>query len=948
MTPPVRPLLSTLILCAMAWLSSLPGARLVGADTPWTMVLSPDNSFNVWILKDGQPLLSTGSYGWGPGWSGFPGPASLSATTRGSAGTLECIAPWFNFVGVALHARATASDTVTYQYLLATTRARPVMMLETGFLLTPAAQHGSLVLTAADGSETTTTLPWPRVDLLSPQKIRRIRFDLTGSGAITVDISPACRLHHESNNLRVALIADRSVPGAALVTLTYHFPGAVTYLTDDQAVQSLIKPLAGPDWFPLTVKTDPAALAGVASITDMSSWLDAPAGKHGGVRMVGDHFECADGTHIKFWGTNLAYAGACAPSKPWAEATAARFARQGINGVRLHKFTEPAGAQGISDPNDATQYLAAGMDRLDYMCAQLKSRGIYFGMSHTFGFTVQPGNRDQLLDYDEIRRNAKGNTYALINYAEDVQRLMISRVVTLLNHVNPYTKLRLADEPALAYIELQNEDDIFFWSTAGVTDEARWPSYTTYLKKRFATWLTARYATQAALATAWAESLKPGETLTAGTIHVQGNPWFFTTTNLQRISVGERRRMLDNAAFFHAIQDQFYSAFTAAIRATGYQGPLCGSPWQAPAMLPCYDNLASDAQVGYIDRHNYFDGGVDGSMMASPGSGTFSTGLQQVVDRPFGVSEWVHVYPTLHSAEGPAIFAAYGLGLQGWDASYEFQSSSGLVDYSGEVGHGPWGVWNADLPNQLGQAPTLARMIYRGDVQEGAVISTRTVAPADLASGTFTFDDEVSQHGDIKTFSGSCPPAALAAGRCVVAFTPTTHPSTFPDMGKYTTDGTITSTTGQLRWNTTGQGYFTVDTPGTKGVVGFAQGVDAVLGAVSVHLDSAYASLFVTATAKDATLATGSSAILSAVARESNSGCTYFTIDHHIISNGGSPVLIEPVKATIRFSTRTITAVHVLDQDGVRTAVLLPVTGGAFTIDGAVDHAFYYEIDFQQ
>jgi hypothetical protein len=51
-------------------------------------------------------------------------------------------------------------------------------------------------------------------------------------------------------------------------------------------------------------------------------------------------------------------------------------------------------------------------------------------------------------------------------------------------------------------------------------------------------------------------------------------------------------------------------------------------------------------------------------------------GLQQVIDRPFGLSEWITVYPALYSADGPAIIAAYGMGLQGWDASYEFQSQA--------------------------------------------------------------------------------------------------------------------------------------------------------------------------------------------------------------------------------------------------------------------------------
>ncbi len=254
--------------------------------------------------------------------------------------------------------------------------------------------------------------------------------------------------------------------------------------------------------------------------------------------------------------------------------------------------------------------------------------------------------------------------------------------------------------------------------------------------------------------------------MAAKNIVPQTNPWFFGSDHLPGQKGGPRQRLLDAAAWMHELQNQFYSRFAKAIRDAGYRGPLCGSPWQAPAMLPHYLNLRSDAMVGFIDRHNYFGGHLHDTMLTRPGSGYFSSGLQQVADRPFGVSEWIHVYPSLYSAEGPAIMAAYGLGLQGWDASFEFQSFPRRNAFNDRAGWQPWGVWEADVPASLGQYPALARMIYRGDVQEGEVISTRRVAPADLATGEFNFNDQVQQAGDIKSFGGSVPPESLAAGRC--------------------------------------------------------------------------------------------------------------------------------------------------------------------------------------
>ena len=112
---------------------------------------------------------------------------------------------------------------------------------------------------------------------------------------------------------------------------------------------------------------------------------------------------------------------------------------------------------------------------MDYFCHQLAKNGVYYGWSHTYHFRPKPGNRARLLAYDEIKNHDGGDTYALINYAEDCQDLMIETVVNLLKHKNPYTGKTYAEDPALAYIELQNEDDIFFYTTAGVYE--KYPTY---------------------------------------------------------------------------------------------------------------------------------------------------------------------------------------------------------------------------------------------------------------------------------------------------------------------------------------------------------------------------------------------------------------------------------------------------------------------------------------
>jgi hypothetical protein len=238
-------------------------------------------------------------------------------------------------------------------------------------------------------------------------------------------------------------------------------------------------------------------------------------------------------------------------------------------------------------------------------------------------------------------------------------------------------------------------------------------------------------------------------------------------------------------------------------------------------------------------------------------------------------------------------------------------------------------------------------MIYRGDVKEGDVISVRRVSPADLAEGRFAFSDKVEQQGDVKSFGGSVPPEALAAGRVVVEFTDKSQPSQLPDMSRYRQGPVIRSVTGQLAWDTSGQGFFTVNTPGTKAVVGFAGGKELTLGDVKVRLDSPFATLFVTALDRGSDLADGKRALLTVLARQSNTGFTYFAPDHKVLNNGRAPILLEPVKATMSLAGRPIAAVNVLDHDGRRTGWTLPVTEGRFTLDGTKDKTIYYEIVFR-
>ncbi len=684
---------------------------------------------------------------------------------------------------------------------------------------------------------------------------------------------------------------------------------------------------------------------------DMGDWLDAPAGKHGFVRMQDGHFAFENGRPVKFWGANI-----CNARVACEEATAERWARKlakyGINCVRFHKFTYRGEAGIALGGDDSTTMDPEKLDRMDYFAKQLRDRGIYYGWSPIFWHRIRPGEADNLVAYEEIAswNEAKGwGDHGLVNFARDLQEIHQQLVVRLLEHRNPYTGLCYAEDPALAFVEMQNEDDIFWGATEAAVEHC--PTYRRLMCAMFCAWLRRRYGNQERLEEAWGREALHGESLEEESIypapcHEHYAPHVLTEDN------PERARLVDQALFLHETQNRFYARFAECIRETGYRGPLIGSCWQAGSGLPHVLNLRSDALVGFIDRHNYFGGSTGhklvpgkvatGAMVENPGSGLLGSGMQQLEDRPFALSEWMSLIPNEWVAEGPPIVAVYGLGLQGWDASYSFATN--YADWTPTI-EAPW-VYNVDSPTQLAQYPALARMVFRGDVSEGKPVAILKLALSELEKGRTGVEQTVEQHGDVKRFGGAVPRDALAAGRVLVRFCqePEEHEFAEPASWRAAEGLRATAGTGELVWDCSERGYFTVDTAGTQAVVGFAAGKRLTLSDVIIEPQTEFASLFVTALEPEQGLADSRSILVTAVARAQNTGMVYSDDRTQLLEVGRAPILLEPVEATITLKRDGRPTVRALDHAGGETEVLLPVDrqpeGLQFAIGG--DYATLY------
>ncbi len=447
---------------SLAPLAALLACPLAGAAEPYRVALDTKNSFGYFFLFGSQPLARLAVTAWGPKWTWTPVLAHQKGVEKAvaAAGTIRL---GDREIALALQAKQVDGQTLAFHYELESKAATPLTFVIV--TITSLGKDSRAVLTGSDGKQSTVNFPPARS---SYDSIREISIENAAAPApIRFRLEPPLRVTTDGE-LRLVLAADELPAGQVQATLTVDFPRAVDFLVSESDLARFAPSIVEPDWFPYL----PQGATG-SSAAGMEDWLDKPAGKHGGVRIAGDGFRLEDGTPIKFWGTNLCYA-LNAPAKADAEFTAARFARLGINGIRMLKFTGVKTWEGIGDEKDATRMKPEGLDRLDYFCKQLADRGVYYGWSHTFQFTVRPGNKSRVSGYDELMKKG-GNTYAVINWAEDVQDLLIEQLVHLLKHKNRYTGRTYAEDPALSFLELQNEDDIFFWTSGKAYDD--FPTY---------------------------------------------------------------------------------------------------------------------------------------------------------------------------------------------------------------------------------------------------------------------------------------------------------------------------------------------------------------------------------------------------------------------------------------------------------------------------------------
>lgn len=242
-------------------------------------------------------------------------------------------------------------------------------------------------------------------------------------------------------------------------------------------------------------------------VLDYSHLLDAPAGKHGFVKVKDGHFYFEDGNRAKFLGFNVA-ARSNTPDHELAEKLAKRFASMGVNVIRLHAADAPISEEPGSwasckeaplldyGQGNGREFHPDGLDRFDYFAAQLKKHGIYLHIDLIVARDFIEGDG---LDYPG---NAGSCVKRYPMYNHRMIELQKEYAEKLLCHINPYTGLALVDDPAVMTVQINNEDSAIK-GTMETDPRPEMQPYRDEVQQRFNQFLLAKYGTRERLKQAW-------------------------------------------------------------------------------------------------------------------------------------------------------------------------------------------------------------------------------------------------------------------------------------------------------------------------------------------------------------------------------------------------------------------------------------------------------------
>jgi hypothetical protein len=654
--------------------------------------------------------------------------------------------------------------------------------------------------------------------------------------------------------------------------------------------------------------------AASTSAADVRFLLDAPAGKRGFIGVSGGHLATPDGTRFRFWGVNLAgwtTGSALLPPHHDAEVYASTLARLGINCVRFQFLDLPdrvrprpgaAPRQGapttqqravggepqrplglIDGSRDDTRSMNPDqLDRMDYLVYQLKLNGIYVDFNLNVGREYKSGDG---VEGSSLIGVAKAVTYfdpRLVELQKEYAR-------QLLTHSNPYTKTSYNDEPAIAIVEILNENSVLeFWQRDWFRGNLT-PGgprlqldLTPYHKKL----LTTQY-------NAWLAKTYPAATLARirSAAHVASGE-DVPLLQRQQFDTAPSVRFYAEGDFYMHLETSFLEEMRDYIRKDLRVKSLIIGTNDHTYFIAGMPLVRTTSRFDIIDAHVYWwppsqtshrgqPPMVNDPLHSMPVKLTRST----MVGKPFTVSEVNEPFPSDYQAEGIPLLASYG-AFQDWD---------GIFIYAFEPKLG--GQWKPEIgdhfdisqdPVKIAQMPVGAMLFLRHDVTAAHQIIERTYSSAQVNESMRL--PPTSEPYWTPGFPLSLPLEHGSRVRCLDC-TPTAK---FTDAPK----NPIVSDTNELSWllsDKTGNGVVTVDTERSTALVGFVKENKVQTSHLSADIASPFCAITLSAL-DDQPLSRSGSMLLTATGRSENTGMVWDERRANVTAWGTAPTRIEVIK----------------------------------------------------
>jgi hypothetical protein len=587
------------------------------------------------------------------------------------------------------------------------------------------------------------------------------------------------------------------------------------------------------------------------SLLDLRFLNEKVAGETGFVKVGPDgrSFVRGDGKAIRFWPV-CGYGYRLKPEDMQAEARF--FAKMGVNMVRIHGSVSPKGKG-----KPITAFDANEVDHIQRYVAALKQQGIYATISPFWANGGHSGAQSSWgLGYADGQ-----DIWGLLFFDDDLRAAYKGWIRHLYLDENPYTGVPLAKDPAVAIIQVQNEDSLLFWTFQGIKPEQK-----RALSKKFGGWLLKKYGSFEAVRSKWQGADQGGDEWATGRPSLL-DTWVLT----QAQSGAMKARSDDQTAFMIDQQKGFYADIAGYIRNNlGYKGMINASNWITadPVKmndLERYTYLSTDVEA--VNR--YYEGGshigpnagwrIDEGDFFSDVSGllaprTLPFNLKLVVGHPMIITESGWVHPLEYQSEGPLLCAAYEslTGVQGlyWFAlgarNYEVNPVFDFV--TTPDGSYPLSKWTDAVPSMLGQFPAAALLYRMGYVKQGSVVvhEERTRSSLDAREIPLIAEDPSfdPNHFGSDSRAGTsvakgADPLAFLVGPVEEKFDGDPAKTRVMDLSPYI-DGvkkTIKSVTGELFLDY-GKGLFRLNSPKAQAVAGFLKRSGGIFHTSDLTIDS--------------------------------------------------------------------------------------------------------------